>query len=104
MALNIFSRPHMTKYFEKQKPFWISNYKEWGWTARIAIARHAIARHFLQENNCSTQILSTARIQLILAKPDSSKWQKKRQLLDSVEQLTLIFFATVKCKSSIFFI
>jgi hypothetical protein len=46
---------------------------EWGRTARIAIARHAIARHFLQENNCSTQILSTARIQLILAKPDSSK-------------------------------
>jgi hypothetical protein len=26
------------------------------------------------------------------------------RLLDSVEQLTLIFFATVKCKSSIFFI
>jgi hypothetical protein len=78
--------------------------KEWGWTARIAIARHAIARHFLQENNCSTQILSTARIQLILAKPDSSKWQKKWQLLDTVEQLTLIFFATVKCKSSILFI
>ncbi len=53
---------------------------------------------------CSTQILTTARIQLILAKPDSSKWQKKWQLLDSVEQLTLIFLATVKCKSSIFFI
>ncbi len=56
--------------------------KEWGWTARIAIARHAFARHFWQQINCSTQILSFARIQLILAKPDSSKWQKKWQLLD----------------------
>ncbi len=61
---------------------------EWGWTARIAIARHAFARHFWQQINCSTQILSFARIQLILAKPDSSKWQKKWQLLDSVEQLS----------------
>ena len=50
---------------------------EWGWTARIAIARNAFARHFWQQNYCSTQILSFARIQLILAKPDSSKWQKK---------------------------
>ncbi len=56
---------------------------EWGWTARIAIARHAFARHFWQQNYCSTQIISFARIQLILAKPDSSKWQKKWQLLDS---------------------
>ena len=56
---------------------------EWGWTARIAIARHAFARHFWQQINCSTQILSFARIQLILAKPDSSKWQKKWQLLDT---------------------
>ena len=76
---------------------------EWGWTARNAIARQSFARHFWQQINCSTQILTTAQIQLILAKPDSSKWQKKWQLLDSVEQLTLIFFATVKCKSSIFF-
>jgi hypothetical protein len=59
---------------------------EWGWTARNAIARQSFARHFWQQINCSTQILTTARIQLILAKPDSSKWQKKWQLLDSVEQ------------------
>ncbi len=49
---------------------------EWGWTARNAIARQSFARHFWQQINCLTQILSTARIQLILAKPDSSKWQK----------------------------
>jgi hypothetical protein len=61
---------------------------EWGWTARNAIARQSFARHFWQQINCSTQILSTARIQLILAKPDSSKWQKKWQLLDTVEQLS----------------
>ncbi len=36
---------------------------EWGWTARIAIARHAIARHFWQEINCS----SLARINWIRA-------------------------------------
>ncbi len=72
---------------------------EWGWTARNAIARQSVARHFWQQINCSTQILSTARIQLILAKPDSSKWPKN----DTVEQLTLNFFATVKCKSSNFF-
>ncbi len=49
---------------------------EWGWTARIAIAQHAIARHFWQEINCSTRNWQTARIQLILAKLDSSKRQK----------------------------
>ncbi len=49
---------------------------EWGWTAQNSIARQSFARHFWQEINCSTQNLSTARIQLILAKLDSSKWQK----------------------------
>jgi hypothetical protein len=49
---------------------------EWGWTARNLIAQQSIGQHFWQEINCSTQNLSTARIQLILAKPDSSKWQK----------------------------
>ena len=48
---------------------------EWGWTARIGIARHAFARHFWQQINCSTQILSFARIQLILAKPENVKVQ-----------------------------
>jgi hypothetical protein len=71
---------------------WVAS-PEWGWTARNAIARQSFARHFWQEINCSTQNLSTARIQLILAKLDSSKWQKKWQL-----------FATVKCKRSNFFI
>ncbi len=55
--------------------------KEWGWTARNSIARQSFARHFWQEINCSTQNLSTARIQLILAKLDSSKWQKSDNFL-----------------------
>ena len=38
---------------------------EWGWTARNLIARQSIVRHFWQEINCSSQNLSTARIQLI---------------------------------------
>ncbi len=45
---------------------------EWGWTARNLNARQSIGRHFWQEINCSTQILPTARIQLILAQPDST--------------------------------
>ncbi len=49
---------------------------EWGWTARNLIALQSIGRHFWQEINCSAQNLSTARIQLILAQPDSSSWQK----------------------------
>ncbi len=36
---------------------------EWGSTARNSIARQPFARHFWQEINCSTQNLSTARIQ-----------------------------------------
>ena len=75
---------------------------EWGWTAQNLIARQSFAWHFWQQINCSTQNLSTARIQLILAKPDSSKWQKKCQLLDSVEQLTLLSSVTYKLKKSIF--
>ncbi len=78
--------------------------QEWGWTARNSIARQSFARHFWQQINCSTQNLSTARIQLILAKPDSSKWQKKCQLLDSVEQLTLLSSVTYKLKKSIFYL
>ncbi len=54
---------------------------EWGWTARNAIAWQSFARHFWQQINCSTQILSFAQIQLILAKPDSSKWQKNDNCL-----------------------
>ena len=83
-------------------PFWLlTTVREWGWTARIAIARHAIARHFWQEINCSTLFLSTAWIQLILAKLDSSSWQKKCHLLDSVEQMTLSH-ATYKLKVNFF--
>ncbi len=58
---------------------------EWGWTAQNSIARQSFARRFWQQINCSTQNLSTARIQLILAKPDSSKWQKMCQLLNTVK-------------------
>ncbi len=56
--------------------FW-SRFREWGWTAQNLIARQSFARHFWQEINWSTQNLSTARIQLILAHLDSSSWQKK---------------------------
>jgi len=42
---------------------------EWRWTAQNLIARQSIGRHFWQEINCLTQNLSTALIQLILAKP-----------------------------------
>ncbi len=61
-----------------------AGFSEWGWTARNSIARQSFARHFWQEINCSTQNLSTARIQLILAKPDSS-----------VKQLSLFFHSFV---------
>ncbi len=47
---------------------------ERGWTARNLIARQSIGRHFWQEINCSTQNLSTDRIQLILAQLDLSSW------------------------------
>ena len=49
-------------------------FNEWVSTARNLIARQSIGQHFLQEINCSTQNLSTAWIQLILAQPDSSSW------------------------------
>ncbi len=42
---------------------------EWGLTAWNSIAQQLIGWHFWQEINCSTQNLSTARIQLILAQP-----------------------------------
>ncbi len=45
---------------------------EWVSTARNLITWQSIGRHFWQEINCSTQNLSTARIQLILAQPDLS--------------------------------
>ncbi len=88
---------------------WISEFNqthlfERGWTARNLIARQSFARHFWQQINCSTQNLSTAQIQLILAKPDSSKWQKKCQLLDNVEQLTLLSNVTYILKKSIFYL
>jgi hypothetical protein len=41
----------------------ITNFDEWGWTAQNLIAQQLFARHFWQEINCSTQNLSTARIQ-----------------------------------------
>ncbi len=69
---------------------------EWGWTARNSIARQSIGRYFWQEINCSTQNLSNARIQLILAQLDSSSWQKKWPMVHTVEQLTLLSSATYK--------
>ncbi len=64
-----------TKSIETKTKTTFSIYlSEWGWTARNSIARQSFARHFWQQINCSTQNISTARIQFILAKPDSSKW------------------------------
>ena len=71
---------------------------EWGWTAQNLIARQSFAQHFWQQINRSTQNLSTAQIQLILAQLDSSSWQKKWQMVDTVEQLTLLSSATYKQK------
>jgi hypothetical protein len=51
-----------------------SSYFEWGSTAQNLIARQSIGRHFWQEINYSTQNLSTARIKLSRAQPDSSSW------------------------------
>jgi hypothetical protein len=75
---------------------------EWGWTARIAIARHAIARHFWQEINCSTRNWQTVRIKLILVKPDSNRWRKYCKLLES--GFYLIIFHVEHKTNIIFFI
>jgi hypothetical protein len=83
-------KPKMPKYFE------------WGWTARIAIARHAIARHFWQEINCSTRNWQTVRIKLILVKPDSNRWRKYCKLLES--GFYLIIFHVEHKTNIIFFI
>ena len=88
----------VNQYFKINSKKSFRQWNEWGWTAWNLIARQSFARHFWQEINCSTQNLSTARIQLILAKLDSSKWPKKCRAVDTQ------FFATVKCKSSIFVI
>jgi hypothetical protein len=47
---------------------------QWGWTARNSIAQQSTGQHFWQEINCLTQNLSTARIELSRAQPDSSSW------------------------------
>ncbi len=72
-----------------QKIIRLHYWNEWGSTARNLIARQSFAQNFWQEINCSKQNISTARIQWILAKLDSSKWQKSDNC--SVEQLTLKF-------------
>ena len=77
-------------------------FEEWGWTARIAIARHAIARHFWQEINCSTRNWQTVRIKLILVKPDSNRWRKYCKLLES--GFYLIIFHVEHKTNIIFFI
>jgi hypothetical protein len=53
------------------KLFKLKTFNEWVSTAQNLIARQSIGQHFWQEINCSTQNLSTARIHLILAQPDS---------------------------------
>ncbi len=70
----------------------IPAFEEWGWNAQNLIARQSIGRHFWQEINCSTQNLSTARIQLILAQPDSSSWHFPKPLLNQLQFEQLIFF------------
>ncbi len=44
------------------------------------------------------------QIQLILAQLDSSSWQKKWQMVDTFEQLTLLSSVTYKLKKSIFYL
>jgi hypothetical protein len=54
----------MSDFIISLDSYLLTSVNEWGWTAQIAIAQHAIARHFLQEINCSTQNLKTAWIGL----------------------------------------
>ncbi len=95
----------MSAYHQMSITFFCAPWlKEWWWTAQNSIARQSFARHFWQQINCSTQNLSTAQIQLILAQLDSSRWQKKWQMVDTVKQLTLLSSATYKLKKSIFYL